>query len=331
MHKLEDKKIKKIAIFRALQLGDLLCAIPAIRVLKHACPQAEITLLGLSWAENFVKRFSGYFSGFIRFPGYPGLREQSFHLKNFIAFLHDVNKEQFDLLIQMHGNGSIINPMIGMLGAKRTAGYFEAGKYCPDKELFMAYPEDHSEIKKHLSLMNFFGFPSGEYQLEFPVLQGEQKHFKELCKIIGIKSKEYVCVHPGARDTKRMWHPKKFALVADKIAEKGYKIVLTGTEMERHAVELVEKYMRYEAINCVGKTDMGTLALLIKNSKMLFSNDTGVSHIASAVKTPSVLIFLASDPKRWAPLNKNLHRVILPEESENLDFVLSNTAQVLRE
>ena len=43
---------------------------------------------------------------------------------------------------------------------------------------------------------------------------------------------------------------------------------------------------------------------------MLIANCTGVSHIASALKTPSVIISMDGEPERWAPLDKQLHYVI---------------------
>src|SRR5882757_5527 len=101
--KLHPDNIKKIAIFRALQLGDMLCSIPAIRALRRAYPDAEITLLGLPWAAAFVQRFHRYFDRFIHFPGYPGLPEQEYDESVFRCFLEEMQEEEFDLLLQMQG------------------------------------------------------------------------------------------------------------------------------------------------------------------------------------------------------------------------------------
>lgn len=329
MKKLQEIKPKKIAIFRALQLGDLLCSIPAIRALKYAFPESELTLIGLPWAKAFAEKFSDYFSGFIHFPGYPGLPEQNYHLHAFINFMEHVNEEKFDLILQLHGNGSIINPMISLLGAKRTAGYIEPDAYCTDPNLYMIYPEHLPEVERHLSLMKYLGVPLKGKDMELPISPEEEFRLDLLMKEYGLRPGEYVCIHPGARDLKRWWDSEKFACVADRIAGHGYKIVLTGTEIERSNVSKVEDQMEYPAINCAGRTDLGTLAGLVKNARMVFSNDTGVSHVAAAVKTPSVVVFLTSDPLRWAPLNKELHKIILPEQSEDMDLVLEKTAAAL--
>src|SRR5438105_4360139 len=110
--------IKKIAILRALQLGDLLCVIPAIRALRTAYPNAKITLMGLPWAAQFVRRFNTYFDEFMHFPGYPGLPEQEYDDNAFTRFIEETREKHFDLVLQMQGNGTIINELMPLLGAK---------------------------------------------------------------------------------------------------------------------------------------------------------------------------------------------------------------------
>src|SRR5438067_2326169 len=101
---LKLNEVHRIGIFRALQLGDLLCSVPAVRALRVAFPHAKITLIGLPWAESFARRFDKYFDDFIHFPGYPGLPEQEFSEKNYTRFFRTIRNIEFDLLIQMQGN-----------------------------------------------------------------------------------------------------------------------------------------------------------------------------------------------------------------------------------
>ena len=99
------QNLRKIAVFRALKLGDMLCAVPALRALRTAYPKAEITLLGLPWAETFAERFHAYIDRFIHFPGCEGLPEQPYNKEQLEDFIQQMERENFDLVLQMQGNG----------------------------------------------------------------------------------------------------------------------------------------------------------------------------------------------------------------------------------
>jgi ADP-heptose:LPS heptosyltransferase len=301
---------ENILILRALQLGDLLCSVPALRALRGSFPNANITLLGLPWAQSFVRRFNRYLDGFIEFPGYPGLPEQPVDYQRIPSFLSVIQRCKFDLAIQMQGSGSIVNPLIALFGAAQTAGYCLPDQYCPDEATFLDYPDHLPEVKRHLALMEFLGVPAQGEELEFPLTTADYSECELILERNGLTAGEYACIHPGARALERRWAPESFSEVADRLAGQGLKIVITGTEGEKELTTQVAGLMRYTALNLCGQTSLGEFACLLKQSRLLVCNDTGASHIADALKVPSVVLFSTPEWDRWAPFDRRLHRVI---------------------
>jgi ADP-heptose:LPS heptosyltransferase len=324
---MQTEEIRKIIIFRALQLGDMLCAIPAIRALRYALPDAEITLAGLPWAASLQERFPHYIDNFIHFPGYPGLPEQPVDPLAFSLFLSGVQKEKFDLALQMQGNGSIVNPLVELFGAKYTAGFFIPTDYYPDNGLFIRYPDYGSEINRHLKLIAHLGIPPQGTHLEFPVTPADLLEFDRLG--LPIKAKQYVCIHPGSRGAWRQWPTNYFASLADYCATQGLVPVITGTKEEMDIVNQVVGTMRYTPVVAAGRTSIGSVAVLIKNAYALISNCTGVSHMAAAFETPSIVISMDGEPDRWAPLNRQRHRVIDWTSQPEFDLVFNETKTLI--
>jgi ADP-heptose:LPS heptosyltransferase len=323
---MEAKKIQKIAIFRALQLGDMLCIIPAIRALKASLPEASLTLIGLPWQRDFANRFHYYFDHFIEFPGWPGLPEQQVDPVKAVAFLKYMQDQRYDLVLQMQGHGAITNTMCMLWGAGKIAGLRKPGEYCPDEKLFPVSGDDEHEVLRFLKLTDALAVPQQGTFLEFPFLEEETEHFNIISKTLELPVGKYVCIHPGARDPKRRWPAGNFALTGDHLAARGYTVVLTGSEDERPLLEETAALMQRPAINTIAQLNhvsLGDLAGIIGHSRLLISNDTGVSHIAAALRIPSVVIFSPfSDRRRWAPLDNTLHRVIPFEEAADADVVI---------
>ncbi|MBO9201609.1 MULTISPECIES: glycosyltransferase family 9 protein [Niastella] len=296
----------KIALFRALQLGDMLCAVPALRALRHAFPKAEITLIGLPWAHSFVDRFNKYVDRLIVFPGYPGLPEQSFSQPEWDEFITRMQKEEFDCILQMQGNGTIVNEMLQQLQPKQLAGFHRYDSRM-NEETFVEYPERENEINRHLLLMQHLGIPGFGTQLEFPVSEQEEIGLLQIAPFV--HQEKYVIVHPGSRDTSWQWPPLYFAALADFCASHGYRVVLTGTTDETYITDYLADLMQQPVTNLAGKTSLGMVAALIEHAQLLIANCTGVSQIAAATKTPSLIISMDGEPHRWGPLNRQLHHV----------------------
>jgi len=197
-----------------------------------------------------------------------------------------------------------------MLGARRTAGYFRPGEFCPDPERFVPWcPRDH-EVHRYLVLLRELGVPADDPGLEFPLTDADKADLDRAAAGVALGERDYVCVHPGSQLPSRRWHAERFARVADALADDGLTVVLTGIAGEAELTRQVACEMRAPAIDLAGKTSLGGVAALIDGARLLLSNDTGVAHIAVARRTPSVRVSCGGDERRWAPLDDGIHRVI---------------------
>ena len=174
----------------------------------------------------------------------------------------------------------------------------------------MEYPEHEPEVCRGLRLMQHLGFPPRGDELEFPLGEQDRAAGAHLRATHDLSTGEYVCLHPGARDPARRWAPASFAAVGDALAGRGLRVVLTGSATEVANVQAVRRAMRQPSVDLSGLTDLGALAALLESARLVVCNDTGVSHLAAALRVPSVVVFVASDRRRWAPLDECRHRPV---------------------
>ena len=323
-----------IAVFRALQLGDMLCAVPALRALRGLYPQAVITLIGLPWAAQFRQRFARYLDRFIAFPGYPGLPEQAPDIRATLG-LFQWARGRFDLALQMHGSGALTNSLLLLLGARRSAGFHPARGWCPGPEGWWPYPEDAHEVHRNLRLVRYLGasdIGAVNDRLEFPLTEADRHEAAEHARSVGLvlaPDAAYVCLHAGARHAAKRWAPERFAQVGAALAARGYQVVLTGSAAERPLAAAVAAAMRAPAINLACDISIGGMAALMAGARVVVSNDTGAAHLAVALDVPTVVIFFATDAARWAPLDLRRHRVLANASGVEVPDVLAALDELL--
>jgi ADP-heptose:LPS heptosyltransferase len=301
---------RRIAIFRALQLGDLLQAIPALRAIKAGFPGAEITLIGLPWARSFIQRFHQYVDRFVEFAGFPGIAEVEASPERIAGFIEEQRAYSYDLAVQMHGSGRTSNGFILALGAKMTVGYYMGT--CPEELTFGApYPEDQPEVYRNLGLAKLLGCPDGDPRLELPLCNEDRTESATLLSRLPRPDRPWIGLHAGARPPSRRWPARYFTSIADELNRRfNAQVILTGSADEKVIVQAVETQMMTRPINLAGETSLGGLAALVSELDLFISNDTGPAHIANAVDTPSITIFGPADYRRWAPLDRMRHPIV---------------------
>lgn len=292
---------QRIAIFQALNLGDLLCTTPALRAIRGRFPAAEITFIGRTWAEAVVPRLSTV-DRFLSFPGFPGIAESPCDAAQVVS-----HWPRFDLAIQMHGSGAVSNGFVAALAATHSVGFGPPGERRLTTAL--SWVESEPEPLRWLRLADAVGAAPAGLHIELPVTPAERT---KAATLIGPPDGRLVIgLHAGASDPSRRWPADSFASLGDRLAERHQaRIVLTGSDQERSLTASVRRTMNAPAIDLAGMTDLGELAAVISALDLLVTNDTGVSHVAAATRTPSIVLFGPTRPERWAPLDRRRHQVI---------------------
>lgn len=323
---LDKGNVHKIAVFRALPLGDLLTAVPAFRALRAAFPTAEIALIGRPSAAPFASRFEQFINRFIEFPGYETVREPKTDTPTFLHFVQMMRDEKFDLLLQMHNNGTGINEMVLLFGASQTAGFYnKENQITPD--LFIEYDESKNDTDRLLQLLRHLDIPTENNKLEFPLYEKDYKEFEKL--YVPVYFRKFICIHPGSQGVWQQWPPRYFALIANYIVEQGYTLVITGSKKDQEINNEVIKYIRYPVIDLTGKTSLGVLGVLVKNALMVISNCSAMAQMAIACETPSIVINVDGGCNQFELLNKKKHVFFNWQKHPQVDKVFMQVVLML--
>jgi ADP-heptose:LPS heptosyltransferase len=306
----------RVVVLRALPgLGDTLTALPAVRALKRHRPDVEVTVIAHESAMPYWRRYPEYVDHVVAFPGWPGLPERKPDIALIPGFLSQMQAARFDLAIQLHGEGRVVNPIVGLLGARRSAGHYPPAEPGTPAGTWLPWRDGVSEIRRGLRLMSALGFPDDDESLEFTVARGVVSRggiVRELFPTIRHQEDRVpmAIVHPGASTPGRRWPIERFARVADGLAQMGMRVAITGTAAERPLAARLASVMRCTSVDLTGRTTLDELAEILRRSAVVVCNDTGVSHLAAALRVPSVVIFTDSEVARWAPLDGRLHKPV---------------------
>mgnify|MGYP003347083732 FL=1 len=125
-----------------------------------------------------------------------------------------------------------------------------------------------------------------------------------------IDSKSVFIFCPGAEygPTKR-WPASHFAELATHLAQElpNANIILLGSKSDHELAEAILQQSQdsVKIHNWCGNTSLDEAIALIGMAKAVVSNDSGLMHIAAALKTPQIAIFGSSDPAHTPPLSEN--------------------------
>ena len=271
MDVLKAQQERPLAVaFRALQLGDLLVAVPALKALRRGLPEHRLLLATSAWLEPVVGLIDAV-DGLVPIgalgeplPFAPG---------------------EIDLVVNLHGGGPESAAVVDAAAARLTVRHaIRPGEAGP------AWIEDQHERARWVRLTAAFGLP------------GDPDDVRIARPTVPSPAPRSSVVHVGAAFPSREWPVDRFAAVARALAAEGRRVVLSGSAGERpRALEVAALAGLPESAVLAGRTDLLGFVALIADASLVVSADTGAAHLASAAGTPSVVLFGPVPPSRWGP------------------------------
>lgn len=298
-------QITKIAVLRANALGDYIFVTPALDALKAAYPEALIWFLGKKWHKTFLAYRPSPIDTVISTPYFPGVNEEKYDM-NSNDFFDQMQKEHFDIAIQLHGGGRYSNTFINRLGAKYTVGL--RTEDAPKLDINISYQYYQSEVIRYLEVVNQIGCVIRSTD---PVIEVTEEDRYESQKIVSQIKGNYVVIHPGVTDIRRRWPVRKFAQVGKYLEDLGFRVIFTGTNQERYLVEEIFSLYPNHFISVVDQLSINGLTGLLSQAILVIANDTGPLHLADAIGTPTIGIYWCANVITGAPFTRKNHRLAI--------------------
>lgn len=261
-----------VLALRALGLGDLLTAVPALRGLARAYP-----------AHRLLLAAPGPLAPLAELVGWQLVPVGE--LEPLPAGLHGA-----DVAVNLHGRGPQSHRLLQAAGPGRAL-WFEHPQV-PDSRGCPGWRPGEHEVRRWCRLLREFGVAANPADLRLHPPPGPAPG----------PSAGATLIHPGAASPARRWPAGHFAAVARAEAVAGRRVVITGSRAEVPlAFEVAARAGLPDDAVLAGSTDLAALARAVAAAERVVCGDTGVAHLATAFGTPSVLLFGPTSPAEWGP------------------------------
>lgn len=159
-------------------------------------------------------------------------------------------------------------------------------------------PTGRHRVELNLDLLRALGesIPEKSMRPFYPVADETRHRVRQLLP----ETLPWIALHPGGGRPQKLWGSQNFRTVAQRLSQQGYGIVLLGGPGEEAFGASVLEGIG-AGINLAGRLELAETAAVLERCCLFIGNDSGLMHLAVAVGTPVVAIFVATDPAHIGP------------------------------
>ena len=287
------KGVERVLVVKLRSIGDTVLATPSLIALKRFAPHAKIDIL-------LERSIAPVLDGFEYVDSILTVGKSA--IDRLRMFRH-LRSRHYDVAFNLHGG--------------TTAAFFTGATLAPYRFGIASYPYSFLHNRLLPSVTGFWGsYPthSAEQQLAVvgfagvPVDDRPKSHLAvtpEASAAIDRRLSErgiheFALLHPASMFHTKQWPVTNFAKLADFLAKNGLQTVAVAAENE---LLLLDELSRRTDASVFTFCDLSLpeINALAARAALFVGNDSGIAHIAAAVKTPVVVIFGSSNRSHWGP------------------------------
>lgn len=300
---------RRILAIKLADLGDVLNITPALRALRHTFPQARLDVLvnphtaallhGSTLVDEVVTFAKTDFEGASAFRPAAWLP--------LLRYLRQLRARSYDTVVDFHHLTTPLGrakqrALIMATAAGTRVGLDNGHGGWLSHRVTDAGFGARREVAYWLALAARVGASHPDVCLDLPVGPVDHAAAQEMLAAAGVAGHDFVALHPGSGgfSLARRWDATKFAELAAALhARHGLPAVLVGTPAD--GADAVLAAGRSPLIDLSGRTGLKVLAAVLARAALFVGADSGVMHMAAAMRTPLVAIFGPTNHLAWAP------------------------------
>ena len=291
-------RVRSVLVVRLRSIGDTVLATPSLHALRRFLPEARIDVLLEDWVAPLLE-------GSEDVDRVLTVRRKSQSSRLRVA--RQLRAEGYDVAYNLHG-GSTAALLLRASGAKHRVGYADYAYASlhnhaapPSAELW-GREKTHS-AEQQLALLGWTGVPvtdrpASRLAVTNAAVEIVEQRLKDEAGFS--PSQQFALIHPAAAFDTKTWAASNFARVVEHLAARGLAVVAVAGPGEEKVIDEVRSHSR-SPLAGFNDLSLPELTALAARSSIFVGNDSGVAHIAAAVRVPQVVVFGSSNVAHWRP------------------------------
>jgi len=327
--------METILIFHLASIGDTIVALPALRLIKNACPNKKIVAITARHSSSKASGMETILGGMDLIDDYLFFNLHAGWYENFKVVRTKIRDCNIKILIYLNEPAGILKRLKHYLffkacGVQKIVGMQKIISFKQDrirkKDEFTWESISEYLVRKINVLGSVDATNLNHYDLNF------KEHEKYLVDnlISSNMKKELIAISIGSKLYVKDWGDKNWERLLGEMSKEfpNIKLLIVGSSDEYERSQRLTALWEGRRLNLCGQLSVRESAYLLSRVQFFLGHDSGPMHLAAAVGTSCIAIFSSrSLPGIWFPIGANHDIFYTPTSCQGCelnDCVLNN-------